>query len=207
MSKAEGIRMAVAIAIAASLASGAVSAQPATEADPDWPCIQRKVPSLTPAAVWSGPPIEDVGRAWRQDEEVSRLALDLSQRRLPIEEAEARIRAFAEGLPPEDRQGRLTLLFAGLFDTMNAERGEIMDGIARYARRQRAAAEALREQGSEINDARQREGATAEEQALFWNRRIFDERRRALTYICEMPRLVEQRLFALGRVIAGEMPD
>jgi hypothetical protein len=48
---------------------------------------------------------------------------------------------------------------------------------------------------------------TEQEQQLLWDTRIFNERRASLSYICELPRLVEQRLFALGRAIAAEMPD
>jgi chromosome condensin MukBEF ATPase and DNA-binding subunit MukB len=36
---------------------------------------------------------------------------------------------------------------------------------------------------------------------LEWDLRVFDERRESLTYVCETPALIEQRLFALARVI------
>ncbi|MFC7556923.1 hypothetical protein ACFQU7_39010 [Pseudoroseomonas wenyumeiae] len=35
--------------------SAAAGARAATAADPDWPCVQRLVPNLTAAGVWSGP--------------------------------------------------------------------------------------------------------------------------------------------------------
>ena len=27
---------------------------------PDWPCIQAKVPEISLAAVWAGPPLDDI---------------------------------------------------------------------------------------------------------------------------------------------------
>src|SRR3546814_4158633 len=36
---------------------------------------------------------------------------------------------------------------------------------------------------------------------LNWSIRIFDEREKSMTYLCEQPVLLEQRAFALGRTI------
>ena len=34
-----------------------------------------------------------------------------------------------------------------------------------------------------------------------WDTRIFDERNKTIGYVCEVPVLIEQRLFALARAI------
>ena len=34
---------------------------------PDWPCNQIKVPELSVAAVWAGPPVDDVPNVGEQD--------------------------------------------------------------------------------------------------------------------------------------------
>lgn len=187
--------------VACVLLAGAAGAQPV---DPDWPCVQRKVPSLTPAVVWAGPPFEEGELDWEADAEVAALAERLSQRRLPEEEAMEEARAFAAGAERE----RATLLFAGLFERMNAERSQVVSGIERYARRQVAEADAIRAEVSAL-ERRRAEAAPEEvaeaEEALTWRIRVFDERRDNLVYACEVPRLVEQRLYALGRVIAGEI--
>lgn len=207
MSRIDRIRAAAAFAVVAVLSTPAVAvAQGAPQADADWPCVQRKVPTLTPAAIWTGPSLEQAGE-WTDDAEVADLVRRLSQRRTPLEEAQAEIEAFAETLDPSAREERLTLLFAGLFDTMNAERGDIIDGIERYARRQRAMAEDIRAEAQRI-DAAGEGGSTVEaREKLRWEQRIFDERRKSLPYICEAPRLVEQRLFALGRTIGKAMAN
>ena len=40
---------------------------------------------------------------------------------------------------------------------------------------------------------------------LTWETRIFDERVQSLTYVCEVPTLIEQRLYALARTVAEAM--
>lgn len=199
-----------AAALLATLSAAPLGAQPAGGEAPDWPCVQRKVPSLTPATIWTGPAIETAGADWEADGEVAELVGRLNQRRLPVEEAEAEIAAFAESLAEDEREERLTRLFAGLFETMNAERSEIMEGIERYARRQRELAEEVRREAAELGEARAAPdadpAALAEAQAtLDFRIRAYNERRASLTYACEVPRLVEQRLFALGRAISAEI--
>ena len=200
---------AMAVAMAGMLA--AAPARAAADGAADWPCQQRKVPSLTPAAVWSGPAIDPESLDWRADPEVAEFAARLSQRRLPMEEAEAEIAAFAEA-QGDEAAARLTLLFAALFETMNAERGQILDGIERYARRQREMAKSVRTMAADLGTLRRSADADPQkvseaQTALEWQTRIFNERRASLPYVCEVPRFVEQRLFALGRIIAGEIPE
>lgn len=43
------------------------------------------------------------------------------------------------------------------------------------------------------------------ENALKWDARIFDERRRSLTYVCEVPTLLERRVFEIGRRIQARL--
>jgi hypothetical protein len=38
-----------------------------------------------------------------------------------------------------------------------------------------------------------------------WDTRVFEDRRRALAYVCETPVLIEQRLGALARTVAAAM--
>ena len=45
------------------------------------------------------------------------------------------------------------------------------------------------------------------EEALAWHIRVFDERRASLTYVCDVPRLIEQRLFALGRAVSAALDE
>ena len=176
-------------------------------ADSDWPCIQRKVPELSAAAVWQSPSIGDALTRWREDGEVAALVTELSSRRLPVEEAKRQVESFAAGLDAGVRSEKLTLLFAGLFETLDRERAEIIQGIERYARKQVALADALRAAQSQASDLDRTDppGAAARNQQLQTQIRIFNERRQSLSFVCETPIILEQRLFELGRAIQAEM--
>ena len=102
------------------------------------------------------------------------------------------------------------LLFAGLFDTLNAQRSSVMNGLERVTRKQREAAEKIRDDTlalQALQDAATPDQAKVDElgNQLVWETRIFEDRRRVIKFVCEVPTAIDQRLFALGRVIRQEM--
>jgi hypothetical protein len=172
---------------------------------PDWPCVQIKVPEVSVAAVWAGPAIDDVGDAWEQDAAIRDLVARLAARRTPIEEAQKAAAGFITGEAGE-RQRKARLLFAGVFNALNRERSEVMNGLERFYRQQRSFADKIRAETLELRnlqDSADRDPAKTDELAnrVEWDTRIFEERRRTITYACEVPMLIEQRLFALARAI------
>jgi hypothetical protein len=176
---------------------------------PDWPCAQAKVPEISLAAVWAGPPLGDASEKWKGDAKVSALVPRLAARRTPLEEAEKTITDFLAGAPPEKAE-RGKLLFAGLFDTLNAQRSSVMSGLERVTRRQREAAEKIRDDTlalQALQDAPNKDEVKIDELAnqLVWETRIFEDRRRVVKFVCEVPTSIDQRLFALGRVIQQQM--
>ncbi len=176
---------------------------------PDWPCVQIKVPEISIAAVWSGPPTEDVGNTWEDDPATRNLVARLAARRTPLDAAEAAISEFITG-DPADRQEKGKLLFAGLFTTLNQERSQVMDGLERFSRQQAAFADRIRLEMSELRglqDAPDHDRNNLEEltNRIEWDTRIFDERRQTISYACEVPVQIEQRLFALARTIQQTM--
>src|SRR6478672_2781828 len=110
---------------------------------PDWPCPQAKVPEVSLAAVWAGPPLDDVAGKWKDDPKVSPLVARLAARRTPLDEAETAIKDFLAG-PGTDKSTNGKMLFAGLFDTLNAQRASVMAGLERVTRKQREAADKIR---------------------------------------------------------------
>ena len=48
---------------------------------PDWPCTQAKVSEISLAAVWAGPPLDDIKDKWKDDTKVSALVPKLAARR------------------------------------------------------------------------------------------------------------------------------
>jgi len=185
---------------------------PALAADPrypDWPCAQAKVPEISLAAVWAGPPLDDVGGKWKDDPRTASLVARLAARRTPLDEAEKLIGDVLTGSAAEKQEKGKTL-FAGLFDTLNAQRSAIMTGLERTTRKQREAADKIRADTLALHalqDAPNPEPAKIEELAnqLAWETRIFEDRRRVIRFVCEAPVAIEQRLFALGRTIQQGM--
>jgi hypothetical protein len=176
---------------------------------PDWPCAQAKVPEISLAAVWAGPPLDDDDAKWKNDAKVSALVSKLAARRTPLEEAEKAITEFLTGSAAEKiTTGKL--LFAGLFDSLNAQRSSVLNGLERVTRKQREAADKIR---SDTLALQALQGASPPDQPkidelsnqLVWETRIFEDRRGVIKFVCEVPTAIDQRLFALGRVIQQEM--
>jgi hypothetical protein len=176
---------------------------------PDWPCAQAKVPYISLPQVWAGPPLDDVQSKWKDDARISALVAKLAARRTPVDEAEKDIKEFLSGASA-DKVGAGKLLFAGLFDTLNAERSAVMNGLERVMRRQREAADRIR---SDTVALQQQQSAPTPDTAkvdelsnqLLWETRIFEDRRRVVKFVCEVPTAIDQRLFALGRAVQQEI--
>lgn len=190
------------LALALLLAAPA-AAQPAP--DPDWPCIQRKVGTISAGVVWSGPDIAAAG-PWDQDFKAAELAQQLASRRTPIADVDGLIDAFVQQEAGEDKATRLTRVFAGVLELTNTERDRVLAGITRYARGQARLAERIREETDKIGAAKDSPmaddtapGLQDLETQLKWDKRIFEERRQSLTYVCETPVLLERRLFDIAR--------
>jgi hypothetical protein len=196
------------ISLAALLIGAPGGARAAVSRDPDWPCVHAKVPHLSAGMMWAGPAIDEKDRSWETVPEVASLVRTLAQRRLDIEQAPPLIDAFVK-THQADKQRQLALLFTGLLQTINEERNEIIGGITRYARQQVVRAEAIRAARDELVALNAKAELTEQEKArrgaiedqLNWETRIFDERVQSLTYVCDSPRILEQRLFSLARTI------
>lgn len=195
--------------ISVAVALGSISSDAVRAAqgdDPEWPCIQRKVPELSIGQIWTGGELPPATADWQKDAAVSLLVAELSARRMPLAEAEQRIREFAKGQPDQHRKQRMLMLVQGLFDHMNRERSHVISGIARYADRQREMAAQLRQEASAVDALRVKPDVNANELAvrndrLIFQTRIFQERVQSLTFVCEVPTLIEQRLYALAKAI------
>jgi hypothetical protein len=205
---------AVGLIAAVGMGLGGAPAFAADAANPDWPCVQRKVATLTSAQIWDGPPVDDLAH-WRDNEEITKLIPVLASRRVPLEEAAQAIDRFAAAQPRDRRDGALKLLFAGLLSAVNSDRAAVLSGIERFQRRQRALAEEIERKSAVIRQLKEKaasdEKARAElaeaEERYRWDVRVFSERQESLPIACEVPLLIEQRLFDLGREIRSRMSD
>jgi hypothetical protein len=194
--------LAVAVIVALGVRGMALAADPRF---PDWPCAQVKVPQLSVAAVWAGPPVDDVASGWEQDPGVRDLVARLAARRTPLDEAQKAISDFITG-NADERQQKAKVLFAGLFITLDRERSAVMNGIERFSRQQKEFVAKIRAETTELRnhqDAADHDAVKTDELAnqVEWDTRIFEERKKTIGYVCEVPVLIEQRLFALARTI------
>ena len=198
-------RIVMAFVAAYACASAALAQQ--DSARRDWPCQQILVERISAAAVWSGPPIDNV--AWKSDPAVAALAAQLAARRTPLEEAERLVAEFAQA-QGANKSRKLPAVFAGVLETLNDERTQVIEGLLRFGAKQRELAETIRAERPEsqtgnspaaANHTQQVPDADAAAQKLQWDMRLFDEWRQSLAFVCESPTLIEQRLFALAKII------
>jgi hypothetical protein len=187
-------------------------AQPVFALDPrypDWPCQQLKVPEISIASVWNGPSIDAIDTTKPADPKQAELVAHLVARRTPIEDARKLIADYLVGTD-EEKQQKAKRLFAALYSTLNGQRDQVMNGIERFSRKQKGMAEEIRAKAQkmrEIQDKLNGDPAQSSELAseLSWQTRIFEDRRRSTSYICDVPVLIEKRLFDLGGAIQDNL--
>ena len=193
------------LSIVGAIAAVLPPASGAEPRDPDWPCAQPKVPQMSVASMWDGPSIADVGNSWQDDPKIQDLVARLSARRTPLDAAEKAIADFITGTAAE-KQDKGKKVFAGVFDTLSQQRSEVMNGIDRIARKEKDLADKIR---SDVTALRELQDKPEQDQSKIgtlaaqveWSTRIFDDRRKSIRYVCEVPTIIEQRVFALGRAI------
>ncbi|MEM1383499.1 MAG: hypothetical protein AAGG06_07615 [Pseudomonadota bacterium] len=203
--------------VAQWVAVAVVAAMPATGHafnDPNWPCVQRKVLHLSVGQVWAGPLVPEDPKIWRDDAEIGPMVGTLAARRTPMGAVEAAVKEIGADADAPTREAKLLALFAGIFQQIDRERARIVGGIGRFAVKQRDLAAKIDEQQQVLAKMR---AETAEddfdgldrieemEDALFWDTRIYEDRQRSLTYVCESPVLLEKRAFAIGRLIQSAL--
>lgn len=167
--------------------------------DPTWPCIQRKVPRLSIGVIWPQP-IEDT----ELSAEAEALADKLALRRVSLEQAQEMIDAYSAADTNE-----YGAIFARVFGRLDNLRAQLITGIGDFSLSQVALSEQIETLRADMDTAL---GAAdpnydqidALEETLDWSERIFKDRQSVVTYVCESPVLLEQRLFALGQMLLAK---
>lgn len=213
-----GIALYSAVAVAQDAATPGVtppetssSNAPASTTKSQWPCEQTERPEISIGSVWQGPDPESASETWRDNEAVATLVEQIAPRRMPQDEAVAAIHRFAAGYG-QDRSTVLTAVFAGLFETMNDERSQIIRGIKHFNNRQDSLSERIQEGWKQMDaldpssaDPKVVEQRIGLQQTIDWDSKVFDDRERLLPVICQQPSVIEQRLFALARAIQEDL--
>jgi hypothetical protein len=172
--------------------------------DPNWPCQQRLVPHLTPAAYWNGP-VDEQGN-WQADPEIAELVHRLAPRPVKTEEGLAAIMNFAK-TASEDRSHRLTLAFRGLLEETDRERAGLIERLRQMGRRQRELADLVARLGNELAEIPpDATGEAAEKRVDLQERhdftvRNFEEIQRTIRYACDTPVELDARLGVWARAL------
>ena len=130
----------------------------------------------------------------------------MAQRRVPIADVEAAITEFKAKAGP-DANAKLLRAFAAAFTDLSQQRSQIIDGLDRIGRRQKALADRIRaenetvQKSSDENRSSQSTPGADSQERLLWDIRIFDDRRQTVTYVCEAPTLIEQRIGEIARAV------
>ncbi|WP_424968615.1 hypothetical protein [Dinoroseobacter sp. S375] len=193
------------LALSLALLAPSLPALAADYSDPTWPCVQRKVETLSPGLMWAFPlDPAAVAPDEARDQDVRELAGYLSLRRVPLEELEPRVAAFAEtyGGDPE----ALGLAFYTVFDTLSKRRSRIINGIGDFSLSQIALAEQIDANRVAMDvqmakDAPDFDAVDALEEKIDWDQIIYTDRQRNIAYLCETPTLLERRLFGIAQML------
>ena len=178
---------------------------------PDWPCAQAKVPEVSLAAVWAGPPHR---RRRRQVEGRRQGERDWCRGWPHGAPRSTKPRRRSRSFSPVRRQKRPTngkLLFAGLFDTLNAQRASVMAGPRagdpQTARGGRQGSEPTRWRCRPCRMHPPAIRPRSTNSAISWSgKRGFSRIATASSNSsARCPTAIDQRLFALGRAIQQEM--
>lgn len=197
MRAARGALLAAALALTGAAGPGA---------DADWPCVQRLVPRITAASVWSGP---DPEVDWRAEERVAELVGRVSPRAVTEAQGVAAIEDFTAPLDAVSRRRLLPLAFAGALEETNRQRDTLIEQIRRFARRQRELAEGVRGLEAELRAMPADAGpARAElEQRHAFAAKAFRDADQTIRFACEAPVRLERRLGAYARALAAALPN
>jgi len=178
---------------------------------PDWPCVQRKVPTISAGQIWDGPPIDDIKDF---DPAIRDLTQVLESRRVSVDDAEKAIKEYTASIPEAERDKKLTELFASFLNEINTDRQFVLSKVEEFQKRQKARAAELEREGQKLAEKGiaatdetlpTETKLTPEQEEYNWNARIFQERQQNLTMACEIPVLIEQRAYEVARLIRAHM--
>jgi hypothetical protein len=83
---------------------------------------------------------------------------------------------------------------------LDAERTQVVAGLDRYGRRQKELAREIRTDLARLRTADAPQDPQLSDK-VEWETRMFEQRRQMVSYVCDVPNLIEQRLGALLRTV------
>lgn len=175
--------------------------------DPDWPCVQRLVPTLTASTLWGG---HDAAGDWRADPKVAAVVAAVAPRGVSAQDGAARLDQFIGAVPAPDRPAVSAQVFAGLVDETNAQRAQVIDRLRGIAQRQRTLTELTSRITAELR-ALPSDAPAAQREEIISRRgfliREYEQIERTIRYACEAPVQMEAKLGALAQALQRGLGD
>ena len=149
--------------------------------------------------------LSDTPPAEEHEAAVEELAERLALRRVTLEEAQTAVDAFtAEHGADPDLMGHV---FSRVFDSLSTRRTRIIKGIGEFSMGQIALSNRIDAARSEMDSQMAKDDpdfdrVDALEEQLDWDQRIFTDRQKTITYLCETPTLLDKRLYAIAQILS-----
>jgi hypothetical protein len=171
--------------------------------DPDWPCAQRLVPTLTAGSYWNGTVPQHT--AWRDDDKLFPLVTNIVSRDTADADALAQLDSYADSIPPGQRATAYPALFGAIVDQTNDERTLLVNRIKQLGLRQRRMGDVVAKISTQVDQV----PATDPRHTDLAGERDFDiqafqETQHTMRYACEAPAAMERRLGVFARVLQGK---
>ena len=139
------------------------------------------------------------------------LATQLALRRVSIDEATRLVADFAKATPNAGADVYGTI-FHTVFDRISDRRSLIIRGITRYAHNQTAMADRIKANQAEMDKlttsgSKDFDRMDKLEEQIAWDERIYRDRGKSLTYVCETPVILEKRVYAIAKLLQQNMTN
>jgi hypothetical protein len=172
--------------------------------DPDWPCAQRLVPVLTPGSYWNGN--VPTHTAWRDDDKIFPLVTDIVSRDTADADGLAKLNAYADTVPVQQRATAYPFLFGAIVDETNDQRDLLINRIKQLGLRQRRMGNVVANISTQVDqvpaaDPRHTELAGERD----FDIKAFQDTQHTMRYACDAPVAMERRLGVYARALQDKL--
>jgi hypothetical protein len=99
-----------------------------------------------------------------------------------------------------------------VFKTLSTRRTRVISGIENFSLNQIDLSQRIEAAQTEMvmemdSDAPDQERIGALEEQLEWDQLIYSDRQSTITYLCETPTLIEQRLYSLSQILRQQITE
>jgi hypothetical protein len=172
--------------------------------NPDWPCAQQLIVKLEPGGYWNGPVPQHTD--WRDDEKLFGLVAEIVDRDTPDADGLAKLNAYVDSIPADQRATALPRVFSAIVDQTNDERSLLIQRIEQLGHRQRNMGDEIAQLSTKADGMPESDPKRPD---LVGERdfdvRAFQETQHTMRYACEAPANMERRLGIYARALQAKL--